>query len=283
VPQAAVSVCGSIQPGIFHRTLGIEHRESGLAARLLICCPPRIPKRWTEAEIDPEAEMELARLLDRLYDLLPTSDDEGQWRPVLIGLSAEAKAAFKMFYNSHNREQVDLSGELAAAWSKLEEYAARLALVIHCTRWAARDPTLEDANNVDGASMKAGITLAEWFKHETRRVYFLLAESEEQRQTRELVEWIERKAGTTTARELQQAIRRYPTADAAEKALLRLEQLGAGHWEPIPTTTRGGKPSRQFRLYAADDTHLNFRVERGFVGEDDEGDRRRRDDEPAEF
>ena len=93
VPQAAVSVCGGIQPAILHRALGIEHRESGLAARLLLTCPPRKAKRWTEADIDPAAEAEIAGLIDRLYELQPTIGDEGEPRPVVVGLTPDAKAA----------------------------------------------------------------------------------------------------------------------------------------------------------------------------------------------
>ena len=81
IPQASVSVTGGIQPVILHRALGIEHRESGLAARLLLTCPPRKPKRWTEADIDPNAEVELARLVCRLYDLQPNLSDRGVRRP----------------------------------------------------------------------------------------------------------------------------------------------------------------------------------------------------------
>jgi hypothetical protein len=87
-------VSGGIQPAILRRALGLEHRESGLAARLLLACPPRKAKRWTEADIDPSAEAELARLFDRLYELQPTTDDDGEPRPVLVRLSGEAKAAW---------------------------------------------------------------------------------------------------------------------------------------------------------------------------------------------
>ena len=66
VPQAYVSVCGGIQPGILNRALGVEHRESGLAARLLLTCPPRRSKRWTDADIDPAAEAGFAGILARL-------------------------------------------------------------------------------------------------------------------------------------------------------------------------------------------------------------------------
>jgi hypothetical protein len=59
------------------------------------------------------------------------------------------KAAWKDLYNHHAEEQTDLSGELSAAWSKLEEYAARLALVIHFTRWAASDADPQSPDAVD--------------------------------------------------------------------------------------------------------------------------------------
>ena len=234
VPQASVSVTGGIQPAILHRALGIEHRESGLAARLLLTCPPRKPKRWTEADIDPDAEAELARLVGRLYDLQPTVDDEGDPRPVVVGLTRDAKSAWKDYYNHHAEEQTDLSGELSAAWSKLEEYAARLALVIHYARWAADDANLESPDAVDAASMKAGIELAQWFKAEARRVYSLLSESDEDRDRRRLIEWIERKSGSVTAREVQQGHRQYRTAQEAEAALNELAKAGCGRWEPTP-------------------------------------------------
>jgi hypothetical protein len=94
VPQAAVCVTGGIQPGILQRALGAEHRESGLAARLLLACPPRKVKRWTEADNDPDAETRLKKLFDRLFELQPSVDDEGEPRPVLVKLTPEAKAVW---------------------------------------------------------------------------------------------------------------------------------------------------------------------------------------------
>jgi hypothetical protein len=248
VPQAAVSVCGGIQPAILHRALGIEHRESGLAARLLLTCPPRKAKRWTEADIDPTAEAEIARLIDRLYELQPTIGDEGEPRPVVVGLTPDAKAAWKAYYNDHAQEQADLAGELSAAWSKLEEYAARLALVVHFARWAANDPTLASPDVVDAASMAAGIALATWFKGEARRVYALLGESDEDRDRRRLVEWLERRGGSATPREVQQGCRWLKGPGAAEVALDELAKAGWGVWQDSPTTAKGGRPARVFAL-----------------------------------
>jgi len=247
VPQASVCVCGGIQPSILNRALGIEHRESGLAARLLLTCPPRKAKRWTETDIDPAAEAEIARLIDRLYELEPTISDEGEPRPVVVGLTPDAKAAWKAYYNDHAQEQADLAGELSAAWSKLEEYAARLALVVHFARWAAHDSTLASAEVVDAASMAAGIRLATWFKGEARRVYAQLGETEEDRDRRRLVEWLERRGGAATTRDVQMGCRWLREAGAAEAALEQLAKAGRGNWEPTPPGRRG-QPTRHFRL-----------------------------------
>ena len=96
-------------------------------ARLLLTYPPRVAKHWTDADIDPAAEAEIAALVERLYDLRADIGDDGDERPVLVRLTADAKVAWRAYYDAHAREQADLSGDLSAAWSKLEEYPARLA------------------------------------------------------------------------------------------------------------------------------------------------------------
>jgi hypothetical protein len=255
VPQASVCVCGGIQPAILHRALGIEHRESGLAARLLLTCPPRKAKRWTEADIDPSAEAELVRLFDRLYELQPTIGDDGEPQPVLVRLSADAKTSWRTYYDAHAVEQVDLAGDMAAAWSKLEEYAARLALVIHFVRWAANDRDLTKPDIVDAVSMNAGIVLVKWFKHETRGVYAMLDESDAERDRRRLVEWIGRKGGSVTAREVQQGCRWLKEAGAAEAALEELVKAARGGWRDVPTTAKGGRPARAFVLSTPSTVH----------------------------
>ena len=249
VPQAAVCVTGGIQPGILQRALSAEHRESGLAARLLLSCPPRKAKRWTEVDIDPKAEAELAGLFGRLYELQPVEDGEHEGRPVLVRLSADAKVIWTGYYDAHAAEQADLTGDLSAAWSKLEEYAARLALVVHFARWAASDPALTDANVVDAESMTAGIVLAKWFKGEARRVYALFSETDADRDLRRLAEWIERRGGSATAREVQQGCRWLKEPGAADAALEELVKGGRGSWRPPATGARGGRPSRVFDLF----------------------------------
>ena len=249
VPHAAVCIAGGIQPGILKRALGEEHGESGLAARLLLAYPPRRAKQWTDADIDPTAEAELAHLFDRLYGLQPSDDDDGEPRPVRVQLTADALQLYKVYVNANGAEQVELTGDLSAAWSKLEEYAARFALVIHFVRYAAHDPTLKNAESVDAESMKAGIRLATWFKNEARRVYGMLSETETQQDQRWLADWVERQGGSVTAREAQQGCRWLKEPGTAEAALEELVKAGKGRWEPTPSGQRG-QPTRRFTLNA---------------------------------
>src|SRR5262249_22522956 len=98
------------------------------------------------------------------------------------------------------------------------------------------------------ASMNAGITLAKWFKHEARRVYTMLDESDDEREQRRLVDWIVRKGGTVTPREVQQGCRWLKEPGAAEAALEELVMTGRGSWRDVPTTAKGGRPARSFLL-----------------------------------
>ena len=73
-------------------------------------------------------------------------------------------------------ELVELDDDLAAAWSKLEAYTARFALIFQLLSWAAGEA---DGEAVDQTSMESAITLSDWFGGEARRVYGLFAEREE--------------------------------------------------------------------------------------------------------
>jgi hypothetical protein len=254
VPTAAVCVTGGIQPGILQRALGQERRESGLLARLLLTAPPPRPKQWRETSISPLTRDQLHRCLDRLYDLQPEVDDLGSPRPALLQLDAEAKRLWIEFYDAHNAETAEHVGDLAAAWSKLEEITARLALLIHEVRIAANVSDVPDPDRIDSDTMAAAIRLIDWFKHETKRVYAILAESDTDRALRRdrdrLVRWIERYGGETTARDAQTNCRWLKRPGAAEAALDELVKAGAGIWIPTPPGTPG-KPTRRFLLTGA--------------------------------
>ena len=249
VPSAAVSITGGIQPPVLARSLGVSHFENGLAARVLLAMPPKMPRKWNDQQISMRITDAMGQVFDRLWSLKPDEGDNGEQRPVDLPLTPEAMQVWITFYNAHGLELTALTGNLAAAWSKLEGYAARLALVCHLANWAAgSDPS---PGPVDQAAVEAGIALVEWFKNETRRVYATFGESEGQGEQRKLVEWIDQRNGRVTVRQVQQGIRRFKTSEEAEAALQELVTAGVGNWEEVPTTENGGRPTRVFQASGA--------------------------------
>jgi hypothetical protein len=249
VPRAAVSITGGVQPETLRRALGREHFEDGLAARLLLAAPLPRRRSWTEAEVDPDLEAAVEAAFSRLYALQLGESAEGDPYPVTLRLTPEGKRAWVGFFQEHAREHVDLTGDLAAAWSKLEGYAARFALVLECAAWAATGQPPDGPGSVDVDSVAAGAALARWFGGEAKRVYGVLAEDDGDRERRRLAEWVGRRGGTVTARDLQAGDRRYRgSAEAAEQALNELAEAGAGRWVEVGPTDKGGRPTRAFQL-----------------------------------
>ncbi len=247
IPRASVSIIGGIQPTTFRDVFGVKLRESGFVARVLLTCPPRKAKRWTEDDVEPELQNQYHQIVARLYSLDFKSSDAHQCSPNVLKLTADAKTAWIKYYNSNGEESNNLQGDLASAWSKLEEYPARLALVFACLDWAASGESSDALVQVDLHNMENGIKLGHWFKREARRVYALLEDLQVNQTQAKLLNWINRKGGTVTVREVQQGWREFNTSREAEMALDALVRVGHGIWEPS-ATGRAGQPTRRFVL-----------------------------------
>lgn len=61
-----------------------------------------------------------------------------------------------------------------------------------------------------------------------------------------MVDWIDRKGGTVTPREVQQGCRKLKEPGKAEEALEELVKVGRGCWQNSATTPKGGRPGRAF-------------------------------------
>ncbi|MFN0137997.1 MAG: DUF3987 domain-containing protein [Phycisphaerae bacterium] len=247
VERAAVSVLGSIQPGTLQRMFGQAERESGLLARILVVYPPEKPALWTDASLPEQVERDWHDLIESIVAIEPVIDDTGNPRPRFLSLSTEARKIFIPWHDKHVMETAEIANDDEAAHaSKLKGIAARIALVLACAEAVGGT---EPIRSISDAVMQSAITIIDWFKHESRRVYDLFGESVDARARRRLVELVERKGGNITARALQQSDRRFRSSvEAAESALDELVQLGLGTWEFLTPTDCGGRPTREFVL-----------------------------------
>lgn len=275
IPRAAVCIAGSVQPSILAAALGGryegeedsgEHFANGLAARLLLAYPPIQPKRWREADLSDDITQRIARLVNALLTMEAEQDDFGEQRPVNVGLTPDAKREFIRFFESHAAEQVTLGDNLAAAWSKLEGYAARFALLFHLVRVADGDRTAGGA--VDLQDMQTGIALSRWFADEAARIYVEIgggtddAKGRQAREYARLVEWIRDHGGTVTPRKLAASgPQRYRgTADEAEALLRTLAEAGCGEIVTPPHDGPGRPPGIVFRVLDSVDVETKLPV-----------------------
>jgi hypothetical protein len=191
VPRAAVSIVGGIQPEILRKAISGDHLYDGVASRILFVATPERPKQWNDEEISDAAREEWAGLLNKLLALQPNEDGT----PVDLPMTAKAKVAFERHYNENGTREAKEAGPIRAAMSKLEGATARLALVIQL----AEDP---QSVEVDVEAMESGILLSNWFEGQARRIYQDLGETEEERDRREVYDWIMKHGGSTTQRNL---------------------------------------------------------------------------------
>ena len=232
VPRAAVSICGTIQTDILPRAFDAEHLAAGLLARFLLAAPPEPIRRWDamRSAETPDAPALFCRFAAlRALDLPP----EGE-QPRALVLTQEAADRYGEWFAEHEvRRQNTEPGPWRSALSKLEEIPFRLALVLSLAH--SKDPANVEVANED--TMRRALELADWFRVEGERVYYMLAETAEERQDRELVAWVADHPDCS-AREVAQGFRRYRGAGGtsqAEADLSRLEAAGL-----IKPTTRKG-------------------------------------------
>ena len=249
VERGVVSITGTIQPGTLTAALSQQFFDAGLPARLLLAMPPKQRKKWSEVEVSPEVGQAYRNLIAALLGL--AFDDEGQ--PHVVRVSRDAKAVWIGFYDEWAEEQAAAEGELLSAFAKLEAYAARFALVHHVAMHVHLG--IDDRTPLTVESMAAGVNLCRWFGNEARRVYGMLAESDEERERRHLVEFIQARGGRMTPRDLQRSNnRKYRTAADAEGALCGLSLNGLGQWCEPPAGANG-RPTRILELIPHDARH----------------------------
>jgi hypothetical protein len=243
IAHAAVSVTGTIQPGILARIIGDEERESGLFARLLPCMPPGRPRSWKPS---PKGRKNEARLVveEMAMKLSTQAEQEVLLEPAAID-------AFMAWQHPWALESWYLSvPHVVALRTKLEEYALRLALLYFlCDHaWDSRVPELIPLRYVT-----AGIATAEWFHNEALRVEATLVKSGEQTQAyKDCLVWAADKCSPGaplgagfSARDLH----RSRLADDPATAVLLIQQMEeAGLIVEVkaPRSEKGGRPTKRF-------------------------------------
>lgn len=237
IPRAAVSITGTIQPEILRKRLAGENTENGMAARFLFCEPPINPKCWSDDEVEDSLTKEMETLFRLLFEI-PCGE-----KPTICYFSKSARARFIKFVNQHGIETMNAKGAIAAAYSKLEAYCLRFALIFHLID-LVEDRALNVESRVQLENLERAIQLVEWFKWQAQRVYQSLQGFDPD--VIELVKLIgDQFHGEITSDELRKAKSKYRGSGAAQDALDELQRRKLGRFYDKPTE---GRPKNVFRL-----------------------------------
>lgn len=249
VERAAVCIAGMIQPSVFAAALTGTDFDSGLVARLLLSMPPIPTRRWQPGGIPPMVERKYSAMVEKLYALELDEDQHGTSVPRALSLDEQANQLWANFYNSLNADMAGQDERARAMMAKIECAAARLAVVVHLGRVAGGEDV--PTTVIDGESLRRGVLLANWFRREAERTYARLAEGDDDREARQLLDIVSRKGGSVSGRELVQSSRKFKTVKDAEAALSRLVDAGHGQWVYLPQCGPGAPKARRFVLPSA--------------------------------
>jgi Protein of unknown function (DUF3987) len=230
VPNPCVCVTGCLPPEVLPDLADTHRRADGLLDRVLFSLPEAVPPRWTDASVTETAMTGYAEVLTGLWQFEAASGPEvGLYaRPVVVTLTPKGRAAFVRFVNDLYAQLTnpELPDHLRGPYAKFEGYAARLALIIHASRFVTGETAHED---VDAYSVTAAITLVNYFKVHAKRVYARLRSTRADQRAETALQWIRAHGRVCTVRDLQRhRVAGISRASQAEKLVRDLVDLERG-------------------------------------------------------
>ena len=247
LPDPFISVAGCLPPGVLDELADERGREDGFLHRILFSFPDPIQIRWTDRSVGAKTVASYCQVFEGLFALQSTQDDQGRSRPTVLELTPEGKSLFVECVNRHHAEMAkpNFPEHLRGPWSKLEGYCARFALILQSCRHAAREARLD---GIDAVSVSGAVTLTDYFKSPTRKVYARLRATEDDRKVAKLVAWIRREGGSATVRDVVSfKVAGCKKASEAKALFLEMEERGYGSIEEV-TPPQGGRKSVLFKL-----------------------------------
>jgi hypothetical protein len=230
IPRPFVNVVCGIPPDMLSELADCQGRNDGFLHRVLFVFPRAASgTAWTEVTVTDPAKRAWETTLAGLRLLAMTELDDGVPGYQVVRFSPEAKECWVAWWDVHAAEirGPELPVELIGPWGKLKAYAARLALVLHYL-WLVQAGG--DETDLGAVSVERAVRLFDYFKMHLRLVYGRLRQTSDDSHMLELLDWIRRRGGQCTPRDLANSKKVTPT-DRAKKLLRELEERGYGRVE----------------------------------------------------
>jgi hypothetical protein len=206
VLDAFTGIYGTMQPDVVWSMRSDAGRKSagvddGWLDRFLLSFPRDLPamgEQWRVVSTQTRSAWE-----DAVNELLSLAMQERSGlplRPVLLKLSPDGCTSWKRFTDRIAAEmnQEGFPPHLRGPWVKLRAYGARLALILHCLRWAY-EPKKRKSGPLElvcSESMEGAAQLVQYFQSHARKVYAAIDADPRHREARRVLRWLANSVNT---------------------------------------------------------------------------------------
>lgn len=254
IPQPCATIVGCLTPSSLPSMRGSK-RNDGWMDRILFCYPESmILGNWDESTVPQDLFDDWVGAVGRLWARSMVIDERGRPRPFFVDMTREAKLLWSEWINAHRAEARALDfphRSLDGPWSKMEGFAARMALILSQLHQAF-DPTNEGPPaSVQALDVWGARQLIEYFKVHFRRARQDLVHRVEDipDEPQAILDWIARHERTEfSEHDIRRQLPRF-SLQVRDDALNWL--LARGFIRPKPRPDRlpskpGRSPSRSF-------------------------------------
>lgn len=169
-----IPVAGTIQNGILIELAKESRTQNGFIDRILPVFPDNIVKpNWSEKEIDPSINKSWHNIISNLLNMPVQLDETQNPDPGILLFDPDAKRSLYDWQKINARQCNEAEDEvISGIYSKMEMYAARLALILEMMRWACNE---SDKQSISIKSVEGALKLVEYFKRSAVKVHSIIS------------------------------------------------------------------------------------------------------------
>jgi hypothetical protein len=174
IPLPFIPVAGTLQTGILNELAKENRTQNGFIDRILFVIPDNIVKEyWSEIKLNPIIIENWHNIIASLLGMPIQLDETFNPDPEILRFGPEAKRILSEWQRTNsdqcNKEEEEI---IWGIYSKLEIYAARLALILEIMRWACNE---SDKQSISIKSVEGALQLVEYFKRSAVKVHSILS------------------------------------------------------------------------------------------------------------
>ncbi len=172
-----LSVAGTIQPGVLNELAQDGRNQNGFIDRILFAYPDDQQKpKDSDSQLDPLITERYQQIIDNLLTLRESVqvDEHGSIQTSWLPFAPDAFDAMRT-WRDENTDRANHTDNMTfkGIYAKFDAYCIRFALLIELMDWACNQ---SDLSRIRRTSVERAIVLADYFRQNAEKVYFILNE-----------------------------------------------------------------------------------------------------------